>query len=98
MIVCLLPDPKDPVVGEGDMEIVAPALSGGGREGGRERRKKRKKGDDIMFKLVGGSWFLTMLFLCGFLPSDWTRRVLTNLYHCKREMKTPSDTISMHRK
>ena len=52
VIVCLSPDPKDPVVGEGDMEIVAPALSGGGREGGRERereREKGKKGDDIMF-------------------------------------------------
>ena len=54
MIVCLLPDPKDPVVGEGDIEIVAPALSEGGREGGRreggreggkerEREKERKK-------------------------------------------------------
>ena len=95
--MCLLPDPKDPVVGEGDMEIVAPALSEeGGREGGREERKEKK--EMTMFKLVGGSWFLTMLFLCGFLPSDWTRRVLTNLYHCKREMKAPSDTISMHRK
>ena len=50
MVVRLLPDPKDPVVGEGDIEIVAPALSEGreeGRkEGGREGRREggRKKG------------------------------------------------------
>ena len=43
MVVCLLPDPKDPVVGEGDIEIVAPALSEGRREEGREGGRKRGK-------------------------------------------------------
>ena len=46
MVVRLLPDPKDPVVGEGDIEIVAPALSEGRREEGRkEEREGGKEGE-----------------------------------------------------
>ena len=43
MVVRLLPDPKDPVVGEGDIEIVAPALSEERREGRREEEREGGK-------------------------------------------------------
>ena len=46
MVVRLLPDPKDPVVGEGDIEIVAPALSEGRREEGREGGRKEGRREE----------------------------------------------------
>ena len=61
MVVRLLPDPKDPVVGEGDIEIVAPALSEGRREEGRKeggrkegRREEEREGGKEGERKEGG--------------------------------------------